>query len=119
MSADYTNVYADVLSIEPVYFVYQYKGSHFGVKIGAGDLWGVVCRCKTVEGKTIWISVFYQYYPGGNNSKNEADYKTITYSSSNPQRITGDVDTAQQVASELECKIGNIYILNVRNKIFN
>ena len=117
MSEDYTNVYADVVSIEPVYFVCQYKESRSGVKIGSGDLWDVVCKCKTVEGKTIWISVFYQYYPGGNYSKNEEDYKTITYSTSNPKRITGDVDTARQVVSELESKIGNIYVLDVRSKI--
>ena len=116
MSEDYTNVYADVVSIEPVYFVYEYK-SRYGVKTGSGNLWDVVCRCKTVEGKTIWISVFYQYYPGGNCSKNEEDYKTITYSTSNPKRITGYVDTARQVVYELESQIGNIYVLNVGNEI--
>lgn len=119
MSEDYTNVYADVVSIEPMYFVYQYKANRYGTQIGSEQIWDVVCKCKTVEGKTIWISVFYQYYPGGNYFSNEADYKAITYSSNNPKRITGDVDTARQVVSELESKIGSIYVLDVRNKITN
>lgn len=64
MSEDYTNVYVDVVSIEPAYFVYRYRQTGYGTRIGSGDMWDVVCKCKTVEGKTIWISVFYQYYPG-------------------------------------------------------
>lgn len=119
MSEDYTNVYADVVSIEPKYFVYQHKENRHGTQIGASQIWDVICKCKTVEGKTIWVSIFYQYYPGGNYSLNESGYETITYSSSNPKRITGAVDTAREVVSELETKIGNIYVLDVRNEITN
>lgn len=114
MDASFTNVYADVISVDPYYFVYQYKTTSSGTKIGSGDLWEIVCKCQTVEGKTIWASFFYQRYPGGNYSKREDDYKTLTYSKTNPLRITGSVDTARQVVKELENEIGNILVLDVR-----
>ena len=116
MSEDYTNVYADVVSMEPEYFVYRYNTTKYGTKIGNGDLWEVVCKCKTVEGKTIWATFFYQYYPEGDYSDNESDYKSFTYSYDNPLRLIGSVDTAHQVIDELEAKIGNVFVLDVREK---
>ena len=105
MNDDYTNVYADVVSMEPEYFVYR-----------DGSIWDVVCKCKTMEGKTIWVTFFYQYYPEGDYSRYEADYKPFTYSSSNPLRLKGSVDTAHQVIDELEARIGNVFVLDVREK---
>ena len=116
MSEDYTNVYADVVSMEPEYFVYRYNTTKYWTKIGNGDLWEVVCKCKTVEGKTIWATFFYQYYPEGDYSDNESDYKSFTYSYDNPLRLIGSVDTAHQVIDELEAKIGNVFVLDVREK---
>ena len=116
MSEDYTNVYADVVSMEPEYFVYQYKTTSSGVTIGSGDLQEVVCKCKTVEGKTIWVTFFYQYYPEGNYSKSEYNYKAFTYSYDNPLRLYGRVNTARQVTAELEDKIGNVFVLDVKEK---
>ena len=116
MNEDYTNVYADVVSMEPEYFVYRYNTTKYGTKIGNGDLWEVVCRCKTVEGKTIWATFFYQYYPEGDYSDNEDDYKSFTYRSDNPLRIVGSVDTAHQVIDELEDAIGNVFVLDVSEK---
>ena len=116
MNDDYTNVYADVVSVEPEYFVYKYNSTRSGVKYGNGNLWEVVCKCKTVEGKTIWATFFYQYYPEGNSSENEDDYKSLTFSSANPLRIIGSVYTAHQVVDELEAKIGNVFVLSVKEK---
>ena len=116
MNEDYANVYADVVSMEPEYFVYRYNTTKYGTKIGNGDLWEVVCRCKTVEGKTIWATFFYQYYPEGDYSDNESDYKSFTYSFDNPLRLVGSVDTAHQVIDELEDAIGNVFVLDVREK---
>ena len=116
MNDDYTNVYADVVSMEPVYFIYRYNTTKSGTKIGTGDLWEVICKCKTVEGKTIWATLFYQYYPEGGYSKYEGDYKYFTFSSSNPLRLKGSVDTAGQVNDKLENAIGNVFVLDVREK---
>ena len=116
MNDDYTNVYADVVSMEPVYFIYRYNTTKSGTKIGTGDLWEVICKCKTVEGKTIWATFFYQYYPEGDYSKYEGDYKYFTFSSSNPLRLKGSVDTAGQVDDKLENAIGNVFVLDVREK---
>ena len=113
MNEDYSNVYADVVSIEPVYFVYEYKTNKSGNKIGKESINGIVCKCITVEGETIWAEIFYLNYPGGGLMKGESAYKSLRYSKSNPARITGDVDTARQILPELEKKIGNVYVLDV------
>lgn len=113
MSEDFSNVYADVVSIEPVYFVYEYKTNNAGNKVGKESINGIVCKCKTVEGTTIWAEVFYLNYPGGGLMKGESAYKSLYYSKSNPARIRGDVDTARQILPELENKIGNVYVLDV------
>jgi len=82
MNDDYTNVYADIVSMEPEYFVYtSYNSSSY-------DISEVICKCKTVEGKTIWVAVDIWEYPGGSSTseeRNEAQY----YSKSNPKRIVG------------------------------
>jgi hypothetical protein len=115
MNEDYTNVYADVISMEPEYFVYRYKTKN-GIKIGNEELWEVVCRCETVEGKIIWATFFYHYYPEGGYSKYEADYKAVTYSRDNPLRLQGKVDTAKEVTDELEDAIGNVFVLDARER---
>lgn len=106
MDERFTNVYADVISIEPQYFLYKNY-----------DLWEIVCKCKTIEGKTIWATFFYQYYPENNYSKDESDYKPFEYSANKPMRIIGSVDTAKQVADELESDIGNIFVLDVHQTL--
>ena len=100
MSEDYTNVYADVVSIEPEYFIHD---SRYGFT-------DIICKCITVEGKSIWIVVDSSDYPGWSiiSENNEPQY----YSRSNPKRIVGTVDTAGQVTDDLEKKIGDVFILN-------
>ena len=109
MNTDYTNVYADLVSMEPEYFVYTSYNN------GAYNLSEIVCKCKTVEGKTIWIAVDVYEYPGGSSieERNEPQY----YSKSNPKRVVGRVRTSSQVMDELEDKIGNVFVLDVSEKI--
>ena len=114
MNDSFTNVYADVVSIEPEYFVYKYDTTKYGTKIGNGDLSKIVCRCKTVEGKTIWAIFYSRFYPGGEYYRNEEDYKPFAYSYDNPMRLVGGVDEAHQVVDELEDSIGNVFVLVVR-----
>lgn len=116
MDSHFNNVYADVISIEPEYFVYQYNTTKYGTKVGEGNLWDVVCKCETVEGKTIWVSFFYQYYPTGNHSKYEFSYQPCFYEHEKPLRLTGYVNTARQVADELVAEIGTVYVLDVRKE---
>jgi hypothetical protein len=107
MNDDYTNVYADVVSMEPEYFVTTTSGSSY---LGITE---VICRCKTVEGKTIWVAIDTWDYPGGSSydeDKNEAQY----YSKTNPMRLTGTVTTAEKVVDRLENSIGNVFVLDVR-----
>ncbi|MBQ7320919.1 MAG: hypothetical protein IJW99_02365 [Clostridia bacterium] len=83
MSEDYTNVYADVVSMEPEYFVYtSYNNGPYSIS-------EIVCKCVTVEGKTIWAVVFMWEYPGG--SSIEENNKPRYYSKENPKRIFGIV----------------------------
>lgn len=107
MNDDYTNVYADVVSMEPEYFVTTKSGSSY---LGITE---IICRCKTVEGKTIWVTINTWDYPGGSSydeDKNEAQY----YSKTNPVRLTGTVTTAEKVVDRLENSIGNVFVLDVR-----
>lgn len=114
MDESFTNVYADVVTIEPEYFVYQYRTTSSGTVISSGDLWDVVCKCKTVEGETIWASIFYQYYPGiPSYTNDEDDFKPLRYSKDAPMRLVGSIDTARQVVDGLEAAIGNIFVLDV------
>lgn len=113
MKDEYTNVYADVVSMEPEYFVYEYKTSN-GIKIGDEDLWGIVCSCETVEGETIWVVFDVIEYPGG--SYTEENNNPQYYSYDNPLRIRGSVDRAGEVTDELADAIGNIFILDVNRR---
>lgn len=109
MDDAYTNVYADIISMEPEYFVYtSYNG-------GMYDISEIICKCVTVEGKTIWAAVDIWEYPGGSSieERNEPQY----YSKSNPKRIVGSVNTAGHVMDELESRIGNVLVLDVRERI--
>lgn len=117
MEACFTNVYANVVKVEPKYFVYRYATSRYGTKSENGTLWEVVCRCKTSEGRTIWASFFYQDYPGGDYSDNESDYRALAYNLEMPLRIFGKVDSANQIADGLKEKIGDIYVLCVKDAV--
>ena len=108
MKDEYNNVYADVVSIKPEYFVYTSSGTTYR------EITEVVCKCKTVEGKTIWVVFFSWKYPGG-SAKNEDAYETLTYSKSNPARVTGYVTTSGSVINQLESSIGNVFVLRVES----
>ena len=106
MKDEYNNVYAEVVSIEPEYFVYSSNGSTYR------EITEVVCKCKSVEGKTIWVVFFSWKYPGG-SARNEDAYETLTYSKSNPARISGYVTTSGSVIKQLENSIGDVFVLRV------
>ena len=109
MSEDYNNVYADVISIEPEYFVYTSFNN------GAYNLSEIVCKCITVEGKTIWAAIDVYEYPDGSSieERNEPQY----YSKENPRRIFGRVQTSKQVMDKLVNSIGNVLVLDVTQRV--
>ena len=107
MSEEYTNVYADVLSIEPEYFVYSsYDG-------GLPMISEVVCKCETIEGLFIWVTISDNDYPDGGFF--EYEYEPKQYDAVNPLRLTGRVTTSEDVMEELENSIGDIFVLDVRD----
>ena len=106
MSEYYTNVYADVVSVEPEYFVYtSYSGSSYMIS-------EVVCRCETVEGKSIWVTIDRGDYPSG--GWDEEDFESKSYSQLNPLRLIGGVTTSKDVIEKLANSIGDILILEVK-----
>ena len=119
MDDSFTNVYANVVSVKPEYFIYQYSTTKSGMITYNGFLSEVVCKCKTVEGKYIWVSFFYQRYPGASYSQKEKDYKDLSYSTEAPLKLVGSVQTARQVCDDLEKSIGNTYVLDVRSTVSN
>ena len=108
MNDDYTNVYADIVSMEPEYFVYTTSGvNSFGIT-------EIICKCKTVEGKTIWATIDTWKYPGG-SSRNEENNKPYYYNKSDPLRLSGSVTTASEVVDGLDNSIGDVFVLDVYN----
>lgn len=113
MDDSFSNVYTDVVSIDPVYFVYEYPTTKYGTKVGDGELVDVICCCETVEGKTVWAAIFAYDFPDTHYSKNEDDYWKHSYAAKHPMRLFGFVDTAKQTVEGLEAEIGNVFVLDV------
>lgn len=108
MNKDFTNVYADVVSIQPKQYVYKYATNRTGIKLNDGDLTQIVCECETVEGKTIWVSFFYWECPAYNSF---GDDKIVEYSKDDPLKIVGYVNTASEIAEDLDDAIGDCFVL--------
>lgn len=117
MNKDYSNVYADLVTIEPSYEVYFQNGAYRNTT-------GIVCACKTVEGKEIWVVFDEWNYPSegytdktasyyGNAFGSGRQYHSITYGYRNPLRVTGNVNTAKQVDEKLKKEIGDVFVLEV------
>lgn len=117
MEDSFTNVYADVVFIEPKFYTYEKSTSAYERVFGndSKKVEKLICRCKTVEGKFIWVTFFYQDYPGSNYSRNIDDYNTLTYSFQSPMRLIGKVDTANQVYDGLVLSLGDVFVLVVRD----
>ena len=108
MNEDFTNVYADVVSIEPKHYVYKYATNRTGLKLNDGDLTQIVCECETIEGETIWVSFLYWECPAYNSF---GDSKGVTYSVDAPLRIMGNVNIPSQIAEDLGDAIGDRFVL--------
>lgn len=107
MNDDFTNTYADVVSIIPEYYVATRYGS------SDVDITDIICECETVEGKTIWVAIKVWEYPGG-GSTDPSENKPQYYSKTNPMRLTGRVDPAEKVGLGLGYSIGDVFVLCVR-----
>lgn len=109
MSDDYTNVYADVVSMEPEYYVYTSFDNNISRHIS-----NVICKCQTVEGITIWVSIDIEKYPNGSSTFEQKNHPYY-YSESDPLRLVGKVTTAKNVIDTLESKIGDVFVLDVKS----
>ena len=106
MCMDYTNVYADVVSMKPVYYICSEYGNDSGITY-------VVCKCKTVEERIIFAVIYIWDYPD-DITGNELITPVQYYSKSNPMRLIGRVSTPEKVNSELANQIDDIFILDVK-----
>ena len=105
MSDDYTNVYAEIISMEPEYFVEtSYNGGSYSIS-------DVVCRCETVEGKYIWVVIDSWDYPGAGYGYDEDDFESKYYSKYNPLRVTGRVTRSGDIIAKLKTSIGDVFVL--------
>ena len=110
MKLGYTNVYADVISIDPIYQIYQYRTTKTGKKIGNEQLKSIVCKCLTIENKEIWVSIPIDKYPLGKNG-----YETLTFST--PLHMVGRMEKAKYIEEELEDKLGEELVFELKNNI--
>lgn len=99
------DVYIDIVSIEPVYSISTGGSYHAS---------GVVCRCKTSDGKTAWVymSVYeYNNYIDSNaeiNNYLNSDYDTVQFSPA--KRISGKARTAEVLCDGLSAKTGTMIL---------
>ena len=109
MDEDYTNVYADIVSIEPEYFVYTSFDN------GPETISSVICKCVTIEGRIIWAEVATNEYPSGSYLLGK--YEPYYYDQANPKRIVGRASQSGKIVDGLEQRIGNVMVLRVIGKI--
>lgn len=114
MEEGFNNVYADVVSIKPTHFIYTYDTVN-GVKMyGTERIKEVICQCKTIEGKTVWVAINRSDYPDAEYSSEEKDFKYKTYSDKNPMRLTGEINNTADYVKGLKAEIKDTFILKVK-----
>lgn len=118
MEYGFSNVFANLVSIEPKYFFSEYVNSRgSGVPLSSG----YVCLCETVEGEQIWAYFEKEDYPESSQwQSGEQSYfgiipiASFAFPTENPMKITGRVVNAAYFDSDLEDKIGDVFVLRVR-----
>lgn len=111
MSEGFSNVYANVIVIDPVYYIYDNNTISSWPDYKEGMLSRIVCKCKTKEGSYVWVVFKYKDYPGGTGSKNAKEYQKLLYGYRNPKLLTGRIKTAQAVNSDIYAEIGDVFVL--------
>ncbi|MBP1587019.1 MAG: hypothetical protein ILO53_01280 [Clostridia bacterium] len=115
MNEDYSNVYADLISIDPIYITSSTITTKHSTFFSGGD---IICKCITVEGKTIWVAFNSYQYPRGDD-KTEDGYQPLTYSESSPLRVIGRPRKSGKVSDKLPQSIGNVLVLEISSVIKN
>ena len=111
MHSDYANVYADVVSINPVYMLNQITTYSHGGGVGSQD---IICKCKTVEGTHVWVAISKYDYPSDVYSL-PGQYKTVTFEPEHPARLSGYIMTSEEISDKLKVAIGGAYVLRVKD----
>lgn len=99
------DVYVDIVSIEPEYSI-STEGSYTSTD--------VACRCKTSDGKTVWVYMsVYQYNkyidPDAKLSNSySAEFETVRYSPA--KRIHGEARKAEVLCDGLSEKTGTMVL---------
>ena len=109
------DVYVDIVSIEPEYSI-STEGSYTSTD--------VACRCKTSDGKTVWVYMsVYQYNkyidPDAKLSNSySAEFETVRYSPA--KRIHGEARKAEVLCDGLSKKQGQwFWSLNLLAELLN
>lgn len=113
MDDAFTNVYADVIFIEPTYTVEETKYKR-NLKIGSPETSNVICNCTTVEGTTFWLMVPAWYYSGtieyrGTNSTGGFDEQYFD----EPIRLHGHMTTFKIAVDNAPANFENTLLLSI------
>ena len=101
-------VYADIVSIEPVYGVSDDRGKTNSA---------IVCKCVDISGEEIWIYVsiskYYQFFDGDAQLQDTdmIEYKAVEFSE--PLRLHGKSVVADLVLMDLSDDIGGEMLLEL------
>ncbi len=96
ISDECMNVYADIVYFEPYYIIEEteYKGN---IQIGEAEENRILCKCRTVGGKTVWLEIWVWDYTGTIEYRGEnptSDYDVQYFDE--PIRVRGFISTFQK-----------------------
>lgn len=112
MSDGFSNVYADIVSISPEYFLYYGKKLSSGEKVTDSKVSYVICRCETIEGSQLWINFRASDYPGYEFGWTEENFCRREFNLLESLHITGRVKTPTDISDDLEGVIHDELILD-------
>lgn len=119
MEASFTNVYADVVSFEPIYTIEEskFKGN---VQIGYSQTASVICKCTTVEGTTFWLKIPSYTYTGTIEYRGEdtTDGYDDQYFDE-PIRVRGRMTTFGKAVDNAPAHLENTLILSSSQSTFD
>jgi hypothetical protein len=113
MESAFTNVYADIVSFEVKYTVEESEYRN-NVQIGSTHTESVICKCKTVEGKTFWLEVPSDVYTGtieyrGKNATDGFDDQYFV----EPIRVNGRMTTFGHAVDNAPESLKDTLILSI------
>ena len=113
MDDAFENVYADVVCINPTYYVVETEFKN-DIQVGDPETSKIVCECTTVEGKIFWLSIpvrLYREMLEKIGSKNVSNNEMVRLTES--IRVHGHMVKFERVADDVPEDMKDILVLSL------